>query len=175
MNPKVKQFLEEAKAKERAEFEKQRDAHLITLGLGDEEKSTLEYSDCYSPALGFEKYDREQNKYYKRVPAPIEVTDEEYEQIKRYTAPKVQTIADSDDEANSAEVFLGGINNIVRIIVIATSIVIAIFALIESSWMLFLLGVLLLLGGLITTAAVKVLLNISNNLHDINSKLKYRE
>lgn len=175
MNPKVKQFLEEAKAKERAEFEKQRDAHLVKLGLVDEEKSTLEYSNSYSEALGFVNYDAEKDMYYKGVFVPVEVTDEEYEQIKRYTAPKVQTIADSDDEANSAEVFLGGVNNIVRVIVIATSIVIAIFALIESSWMLFLLGVLLLLGGLITTAVVKVLLNISNNLHDINSKLKYRE
>lgn len=172
MNPKVKQFIDEAKAKERAEFEKQRDAHLIKLGLVDEEKSTVEYSEGYSPEMGFVNYDSQKDKYYKRTIVPVEVTDDEYEQIKRYTAPKVQTIADSDDEANSAEVFMANVINIVRIIVIVTSIVIAIFALIEGSWMLFLLGVLLLLGGLITTATTKVLLNISNNLHEINAKLK---
>ena len=172
MNPKVQQFIDEAKAKERAEFEKQRDAHLIKLGLVDEEKSTIEYSKSYSEALGFVKYDAEKDMYYKGVFVPVEVTDEEYEQIKRYTAPKVQTVADSDDEANSAEVFLANVNNIVRVIVIVSSILLAIFALIEGSWMLFLVGVLVLLGGLITTAAVKVLLNISNNLHEINAKIK---
>ena len=41
MNPKVQQFIDEAKAKERAEFEKLRDAHLIKLGLVDEENPTL--------------------------------------------------------------------------------------------------------------------------------------
>ena len=172
MNPKVKQFLDEAKAKERAEFEKQRDAHLMKLGLVDEEKSTIEYSKSYSEALGFVKYDAEKDMYYKGVFVPVEVTDEEYEQIKRYTAPKVQAVADSNDEANSAEVFLANVNNSVRVIVIVSSILLAIFALIEGSWMLFLVGVLVLLGGLITTAAVKVLLNISNNLHEINAKIK---
>ena len=168
MDPKVKQFLDEAKAKERTEFEKQRDAHLIKLGLVDEEKSTIEYSKSYSEALGFVNYDAEKDMYYKGVFVPVEVTDEEYEQIKRYTAPKVQAVADSNDEANSAEVFLANVNNIVRVIVIVSSILLAI----EGSWMLFLVGVLVLLGGLITTAAVKVLLNISNNLHEINAKIK---
>ena len=175
MNPKVKQFLDEAKAKERAEFEKQRDAHLVKLGLVDEEKSTIEYSERYSLEMGFVNYDSQKDKYYKGTVVPVEVTDEEYEQIKRYTAPKVQTVADSNDEANSAEVFLANVNNIVRVIVIVSSIAIAIFALSEGMLMLLLVGVLILLGGLIVTATTKVLLNISNNLHEINSKLKDRE
>lgn len=170
MNPKVKQFLEEAKAKERAEFEKQRDAHLIKLGLVDENKSTIEYSDCYSPACGFEKYDREQNKYYKRVPAPIEVTDEEYELIKRYSATK-PTVTQNND----AEIFLDKVNSFVAIVSIVTSIVLAALALKDGSWVLFLGAVVIAIVSLISSAAVKVLLNISNNLHEINSKLKYRE
>lgn len=170
MNPKVKQFLEEAKAKERAEFEKQRDAHLIKLGLVDEDKSTIEYSDCYTPAYGFEKYDRELNKYYKRVPAPIEVTDEEYELIKRYSATK-PTVTQNND----AEIFLDKVNSFVAIVSIVTSIVLAALALKDGSWVLFLGVVVIAIVSLISSAAVKVLLNISNNLHDINSKLKYRE
>ena len=166
MNPKVKQFLEEAKAKERAEFEKQRDAHLIKLGLVDEDKSTIEYSDCYLPVDGFEKYDREQNKYYKRVPAPIEVTDEEYELIKRYSATK-PTVAQNND----AEIFLDKVNSIVASVSIVISIVLAVLALKDGSWVLFWGAVVIAIVSLISSAAVKVLLNISNNLHEINSKL----
>ena len=172
MNPKVQQFIDEAKAKERAEFEKLRDAHLIKLGLVDEEKSTIEYSKNYSEALGFVKYDAEKDMYYKGVFVPVEVTDEEYEQIKRYTAPKVKAVADSNDVANSAEVFLGVVNNIVRVVVVVSSIALAIFALSEELWIFFILGVVVLLGGLIITATTKVLLNISNNLHEINAKIK---
>lgn len=172
MDPKVKQFLDEAKAKERAEFEKQRDAHLIKLGLVDEEKSTVEYSESYSLEMGFVNYDSQKDKYYKGTVVPVEVTDEEYEQIKRYTAPKVKAVADSNDVANSAEVFLGVVNNIVRVVVVVSSIALAIFALSEELWIFFILGVVVLLGGLIVTATTKVLLNISNNLHEINAKIK---
>ena len=170
MNPKVKQFLEETKAKERAEFEKQRDAHLKKLGLVDEEKSTIEYSDSYSPARGFEKYDRQQDKYYKSVPAPIEVTDEEYELIKRYSATKPQATLNKD-----AEIFLDKVNSIVTCVSIIASIVLAALALIDESWMLFVGAAVIAIVSLISSAAVKVLLNISNNLHEINSKLKDKE
>ena len=170
MNPKVKQFLDEAKAKERAEFEKQRDAHLMKLGLVDEEKSTIEYSDSFLPARGFDKYDRELNKYYKSVPAPIEVTDDEYELIKRYSATKPQAILNND-----AETFLDKVNSIVTCVSILASIVLVALALIDESWTLFWGAVVIAIVSLISSAAVKVLLNISNNLHEINSKLKDRE
>ena len=170
MNPKVKQFLDKAKAKERAEFEKQRDAHLIKLGLVDEEKSTVEYSDSYSPACGFEKYDSEQKKYCKSVPAPIEVTDDEYELIKRYSATKPQATLNND-----AETFLDKVNSIVTCVSIIASIVLVTLALIYESWMLFWGAVVIATVGVISSAAVEVLLNISNNLHEINSKLKDRE
>ena len=38
MDPKVKEFIEAARAKERIEFERQRNAHLISLGFVKTEK-----------------------------------------------------------------------------------------------------------------------------------------
>ena len=65
MDAKVKEFLDAAKAKERAEFEKKRDEHLISLGLINEEESKCEYSDRYDYTQGYILYDAKLDKYYK--------------------------------------------------------------------------------------------------------------
>ena len=131
MDPKLQEFLDTAKAKERKAFEADRDKLLISLGLTSNE-TIREYSDVRS--YEFDRWDQEKQMYYREVQVPIKVTDEEYEEIKKY-APKAAVEAIELD--NKAENFLAALNTI--------SLVIGMIA---------------------------VVLNISNNLHKINGKLK---
>ena len=171
MDAKVKEFLETAKAKEREAFEKKRDEHLISLGLINEEESVREYSEAYNHGKGFVKWDAEQQKYYKYITiVPVSVSDEEYAEIQKVSAAPT-TIEDETVE-NGAEKFLGVINGIVLVVSIIAAVILALVAMSEAESALFFIGLGVLLVGLISWAIVKVMLNISNNLHEINSKLK---
>ena len=81
MNEKVQEFIKRMKE----EQEKQKNKHLITLGLIDESKTTekREYLDNF---IAGAKLDGAKNQYYIETKeyAPIEVTDEEYEEILKY-------------------------------------------------------------------------------------------
>lgn len=167
MDTKVKEFLDAAKAKEREAFEKKRDEHLISLGLVNEEESVREYADNYNYV--FNKWDEEAKKYYREKLVAISVTDEEYEEIIKHSTPTANDVVELD---NGAEKFLGVINIIALIVSIITTIVLAIIASSEGEGVILLAGLGVLLVGLISWAVVKVMLNISNNLHKINSKLK---
>ena len=89
MNEKVKEFLDAKKEEELKKQEelnkKQEEAKRITLiGLGLFEK---EYSpdNKYSEEFCCSDWDSNAttNKFYKKV--PVEITDEEYEEVKKYT------------------------------------------------------------------------------------------
>ena len=87
MDEKVKQFLDEAKAKEQkateeaiAKEKKEKNDFLVSLGLIKEKKR--EYSDTLAP--GFSLWDPEAKKYYADVSIAVDVTEEEYEEIKKY-------------------------------------------------------------------------------------------
>lgn len=169
MDAKVKEFLETAKAKEREAFEKKRDEHLISLGLVNEGESVREYADNYNYV--FNKWDEETKKYYREKLVAISVTDEEYEEIKKYSATDV---VEEEELENGAEKFLAVINGISLAIGIIAAIVLIFVALdsYRNGGYFFLASVVILLMSLVSWAIVKVVLNISNNLHKINSKLK---
>ena len=93
MNAKVQEFIDKMKEEEKErelrhkeEEKKLRDKHLISLGLVDKEKSTqtIEYSTNWKN--GFDEWDADKKKYYRKVEvnSPIEVTDEEYQEILKY-------------------------------------------------------------------------------------------
>jgi hypothetical protein len=172
MDAKVKEFLDAAKAMEREAFEKKRDEHLISLGLINDEESVLEYSDSYNYNKGFVKYNSKLDKYYRVVKVvPVKVSDEEYEEIKKVSA--TPAAIHEENIGNGAEEFLGVVNGIILVIsIIATVAIFFIATLEEGRGIFFLIGLGILLIGLISWATVKVMLNISNNLHKINSKLK---
>jgi len=67
---------------------------------------------------------------------------------------------------------LGTINTIILAVSIIAAIALTICAIAWGKGALFLIGLGVLLVGLISWDIVKVMLNISNNLHKINSKLK---
>ena len=164
MVPKVKEFIEAAKSKERAEFEKKRDEHLISLGLI--KKREKKYSDTFGG--GYNLYDEGQNKYYGLFTKPVEVTDEEYEEIKK--------IATKPEEVeNGAENFLRVINGISLVIGIIFAIILIIASVNsyeDESTSFLIAGIAVLLISFVSCAIIRVLLNISNNLHQINAKLK---
>lgn len=85
MNAKLQEFFEKVKA----EKELQKREHLIELGLVDETRSTPKriYSNVWEDGWN---YDNENDTYYKDInePAPIEVTDDEYNEILKYAPQK---------------------------------------------------------------------------------------
>lgn len=166
MDTKVKEFLDAAKAKEREAFEKKRDEHLISLGLISE--VVREYSSHYSTR--FEEWDVDKQMYYYDRKQPVKVTDEEYEEILKYsTKNEIEEI----EIENGAENFLSVMNGINLAIGIMAAVVLIFVALAyRNGGYYFLASVVILLTSLISWAIVKVVLNISNNLHKINSKQK---
>ena len=166
MDTKVKEFLEEARAKERKAFERKRDEHLISLGLIKETKK--EYSDYYS--YTYSNYDDETKKYYQLINVPVEVSDDEYEEIKKFSAPTTPV----EEIDNGAEKFLGVMNGISFAVCLITAVILLFVGMgsYRDSGYYYLASVVILLTSLVSWAIVKVLLNISNNLHNINHKQK---
>ena len=99
MNAKVEEFINKMKEEQKLKELKQKEEHLISLGLLDESKSTIkiEYRDYWES--GFDKWDEEKGKYYKetKVLIPIDVSDEEYQEILRY-APIVEKKQEKEEE-----------------------------------------------------------------------------
>ena len=62
MNAKVEEFINKMKEEQKLKELKQREEHLISLGLLDESKSTIkiEYRDYWES--GFDKWDEEKGK-----------------------------------------------------------------------------------------------------------------
>ena len=84
MNAKAQEFINKKKSELQEKELRERNEHLISLGLVDESKSIegILYLDSWD---GSEKclWDEEKQKYYKRtyIPAPIELSDDEYQEI----------------------------------------------------------------------------------------------
>ena len=78
MNAKVEEFINKMKEEQKLKELKQREEHLISLGLLDESKSTIkiEYRDYWES--GFDKWDEEKGKYV----LGIECDDGNYHNLK---------------------------------------------------------------------------------------------
>lgn len=166
----AKDFIEAAHKEERASFEKERDELLISLGLFDEEKTSREYSD--DRVYPFVNWDNETGKYYYDKKVPLAVTDEEYLEIKRIAKTK-----EGEEEIyinNSAERTLNGFNIAMLIICLVGAFFLFIMSCNayrgEGTYIAG--AIVLVLLGLYNWAIMKVFINISNNLHQINKKQK---
>ncbi|HHT22798.1 MAG TPA: hypothetical protein GXZ87_05735 [Bacteroidales bacterium] len=84
MNEKVKTLIESKKQKLHEEKTKQKQKHLIDLGLVDSTKRKRFYVDV--PIEGA-LYDEVEKRYYINKPKPLDVTDDEYEEICKYFPP----------------------------------------------------------------------------------------
>ena len=83
MGQSVQEFIKALQAKEREEYEKKRDAHLIKLGLVNENENINHYSKTKTAA--HTRWDAEKKMWYYSTYAPLAISDDEYEEIKRLT------------------------------------------------------------------------------------------
>ena len=97
MHEKLKNFLETKKANEKKKSDEQKQKTLIELGLYDKIYSPDNKSSSEFPLSEWD-YNNSTTKFYKKV--PIDVTDEEYEEIKKYSTNKTLS------ENNSIATFL---------------------------------------------------------------------
>lgn len=86
MNEKLKEFLDAKKAAERKAFEEKKNETLLQLGLFEKVYSENEQ---YSNDFPYSEFDSKnsKNRWYKK--SPIAITDEEYEEVKKYAELKV--------------------------------------------------------------------------------------
>lgn len=174
----VKEYLEKAQSKERQIFEKERDDLLVKLGLTKD--VVREYTELNYYSVDYPNWDPEKRKYYSEKPIPVEVSDEEYEEIKKYaklSLPKEDVVEIFKDDVldNGAESFLGGVNAVMLVVSIIVAIALFFSYLSEigdGGGYIILGAILLILLSVISFYSVKVILNMSNNLHKINAKLK---
>ena len=119
MEPILKEFLDKKQAEQRKEFESERDQLLVSLGLVKFEK---EYSPSGKQTGPYVKYDKEaKNYYYVKHKTPIEVTDEEYEQIKKYALtqkPKKLQMLQKSNEVDGTEWGLKLVNGVFWVLAI---------------------------------------------------------
>lgn len=81
MNEKVKEFLDAKKVAEKKKYEEEKQSTLIELGLCEKVYSP---DNNYSEEFSWSEWDsvNSTNRYYKVV--AVEITDEEYEEVKKY-------------------------------------------------------------------------------------------
>lgn len=125
MNAKVEEFLNLKKDEEK----KRRDEHLVSLGLIDESKTVRgrKYSQYWTAV--YEHYDATKDMYYCEtdVCAPLEVTDEEYNEILKY-AP--ENVVKCDVEKTSGTNW-GGVIKVMAYIYLIVGVIANLFLLFE--------------------------------------------
>lgn len=168
MDEKVRSFLDKAKSEK-----------LIAMGLI---KETIKEYGPYG--LTYSKYDPETKKYYRETPPiPVDVTDEEFEKICKFAEMNHSKQQEENIDSKIAEI--GAINNgaerilslcntigiVIGIVAAVVCVLVGLFLDSEYSILFIVYGILILIPFTLSWAALKVFLNISNNLHQINSKL----
>ena len=191
MNQKLQEFLERASQEKKKKEQTQREEHLISLGLVDEER---EYNKVRTGKYRY--WDNEKKMYFCDRQKPIEVTDEEYELICKY-APyeesSMQKTSNSNTKkygmmpsGNGAENFLGVAITIACVlggVVVLVSAILELYALSQLDlpadsgmgsggvFVTLLTLVIALIAIAIFYCFVRVFLNMSNNLHNINARV----
>ena len=180
MHELVKKYLDEAKAKEQEMIEEearkkkeQRDNYLIGLGLiaGMERRYNKERGNQYC------MWDDEKKMYYYDAQIPVEVTDEEFEEIQKYekfhNGKAVSSVEEKPDINNGAEATLSAINTIFFVLALIAGFTMFVAGMGDTAYRgLVKLSIILILGATISWAVVKVYVNISNNLHELNANSK---
>ncbi len=108
MNEKVKGFLNEKAAEERKKYEEEKKKKVLELGLCEKVYSE---DGAYSTEFPYSEYDRVtlKTKWYKRE--PISITDEEYEEIRKYSKVEKENenIIAQALEVIAWVIFIGGV------------------------------------------------------------------
>ena len=169
MNPKLQAYLEKAKDEQRKQELEKRNAFLISLGLIDEEKSTVKWSKTFRDSEDdsqYPYYDEEKGMYYRGTQEAIEVSDEEYEELLRVVP---QDTIEKLQPARSAESLLGVLNTLYLLAGLVIATILLIMGLGSGQLMTIVFGIALLVSILVIWATCRVFLNISNSLFNIEN------
>ena len=189
MDAKVKAYIDKGKKilNENAELEEEGRAYdkrqkLIELGIFTKGKEIL--TDEYNEEDPGCEWDEEKGKWRSIEYIVPDVTDEEFEQILesekiqkedaggKSSGLKTPYGSDAKENKRSAEKFLeifAAVSVIMAIIVVVLGIVLSSQS---DNWTIF-VGALIVAGIFMTDwAFLKVICNVSNNLHDLNEKVK---
>lgn len=186
MDAKVKAYIDagkkiekENKSLEEQSIEFSKREKLISLGLFSKGKTV--YSDDYNDEAGDCEWDEQRQQWkYTEIIVP-EVTDEEYAAILESEAIQNEdkTTKSSGpsntapvEDKRAAEKYLGICASTSLGLAIIVFIVGIVFAIREESWNPFWIGLLVADAYVAGWAILKVVCNISNNLHDLNEKTK---
>lgn len=185
MDQKLKEFFDKNEAFERDIILKERESVLIGCGLYSSEKQFSNKREG-----GYSIYDPVAKSYYKEVKTPLDVTDEEYSRILEICRRKQAAAAKTETEWRAKNIHLEQVNphaerilNFVISCRLILTIILSVMFLvvgivlngqidIAEPWPLvlgILLALIVLAFGLVFWALQKVVINMSNNLHNIST------
>ena len=175
MSSRVQELINLERERLNSAKKQERDNILISLGLIDEEKFIRKDYNHYDPKFPSRKFDETRKVYFDEVPAPMSVTEEEYEELCRYFPKEIKQFEGSTSEENTLNVIavitliLGLICSLILFFTIAfetdrwgTEFNITGFAIALS----------VMLYTILTWALLRVISNISINIRELNDKTR---
>jgi hypothetical protein len=175
MNSKVQELIDTERQRLISAKKQDRDNLLISLGLIDEEKTILKEYVHYDPQFPSRKFDEVKKVYYQEIPAPLSITDDEYEELSRYFPEDNKTSNGSTSEEGT----LNAIAVITLILGLICSLILFFTLALESDrWGTefkmtgFVIALSVMLYTIMTWALLRVISNISINIRQLNNKTK---
>lgn len=175
MDKRVQEVIERCKSEKRAKYEKERDVLLLSLGLYADEKAVREYSPyTYDPDRDkYPYYDKEKGEYYRVTSGPMEISDEDYEELRKHVV--VESMLKPEDEVDDyvpGSGVLSGLSVVWLVCCIIAAIVLCIIAFSEYDFIYFAIALGVLLAGLESRSIVKVFIELSRDIRYIRRKMK---
>ena len=169
MNVKVENLIKQEKERLNVSKKQMRDNHLIRLGLIDENKTERKYQNYYSETAN--KFDSTKNMYYTEINSALEITDEEYEEICKYSSPitPITPITLKTPEKEISETGAESTLSIIAILVLVCGIIGFIICLVTLQ---FITSIWFLLTSLTTWSLLRIFCEIAINIRQINNKTK---
>lgn len=175
MNSKVQELIDSKRQRLISAKKQERDKLVISLGLIDEEKTNRKEFVYYDPQFSSRKFDEVKKVYYQEVPAPLSITDEEYEELLRYFPEEKE----QPDQNTTEEVTLNVIAVITLIIGLICSVILFFTLALEADrWgtefklIGFVVAISVMLYTILTWALLRVIARISTNIRELNLKSK---
>ena len=167
MNAIIEEFISKKQKEQREKELKQREEHLISLGLLDPQESVerVTYFDVWDHTKDC-KWDEEKQKYCKvtKQSAAIEVTDEEYQEILKY-APIISMNPEKADKHHAKTVWADTINTI-AIVFLILNIIGGVILAISYGWIAVVVAVILCLHYPLIVGFSKVVAAAEKNLKE---------
>lgn len=164
MQEKVQRFIDSSRSRLAAAADAEKRQRLIRLGLTEGTKR--EYSNSSYRSELYPECDEKSGKYYRTVPVPLAVTDEEYAAICRYDTPPADSKADAGIRLRAVST-ARTIATIWLVAGIGTSVFLLFDALAEGAYWSLANAVLLLLGVLLSRALLLIFCDMAQTLRRI--------